>query len=1054
MQNLKWNWTDITSRAVVGTRWRRVVLLSMVATFAAASSASAEAVDATPDWENPGVFARNTEPPHATFIAYPDADAALAGHADDNPGYMSLDGPWKFHWSRTVADRPAEFYRPSFDVSGWDEIDVPSNWEFQGYDIPIYSNILFPHPNNPPKVGQFWQPVGSYRRSFELPANWDGREVFIHFDGVMSACYVWINGKMVGYHQDSMTPAEFNITKFLQPGSNEVAVEVYRWSDGSYLEDQDMWRLSGIYRDVYLVARKPVHIRDIFVRSDFDDDYRDATLEIAASVRNLSSADAEGYQINVELYDADGNPVRDSKCSIPINVAGGDEADVKQEIDVAQPLHWTAETPNLYRLVLTLLDADRRPIESISTRVGFREIEIRDGQVLVNGVPVLFKGTNRHEHDPDHGKTISEASMVTDIRLMKQNNFNAVRTSHYPDDPRWYELCDEYGLYLIDEANLETHELRSGPNMLPGNRPEWVAPCVARMEAVVHRDKNHPSVIFWSLGNEAGTGPAFEKMREAALAIDGTRPIHYQDGNQYADVIGAFYPRPEWLERTGRDDGDGRPVVLTEYAHMMGNSGGNFAEYWEVMEKYPRLVGGFIWDWVDQGIRKRTGREEEFWAYGGDFGDYPNDGNFCFNGLVSADRIPNPHLHEVKKVQQFVKFGLEDPAAAKVRLTNQYDFRDLSGTELHWRLEGDGEVIGQGTLPTPDLAPNDSATVDVPLEMPAEREYGELFLTVELALADEVAWAPAGHVLAWEQFELPYESKAIETSASAAGSMEVQRRRNRLSVRSGSLLAQFDEGSGELTQIIDAGRRLLREPLRPNFWRVLIDNERGGGMNWDTNLWKNVSGGKRLESLDVDEHDDGVTVTARQRLPLWNASYVNTYTFAGDGTILVSATLDSEQDLPQMLRFGMQFALPREMDQVEWFGRGPHESYWDRKTSAAVGLYHSSVEGLHYAYGRPQENGNRTDVRWVSFTDSAGNGLLIKGEPLINFSASRYTQGQLEGAKHDYELRPRGTTTVNIDWRQRGVGGVNSWGQHPLDEYTLRSNRYEYKFRLKPIRGE
>jgi beta-galactosidase len=441
-----------------------------------------------PDWENPAVFARNTEPPHATFYPFAGEASALAGKQTESPWYKSLNGKWKFRWSKTVDGRPKDFYQPSYDVSGWEEIEVPSNWEFEGFDKPIYTNIPYPHPVNPPKVGRIWQPVGAYRRTFEVPAAWDGREVFLHFDGIISAGYVWVNGELVGYHEDSMTPAEFNVTKYLKPGQNEVAVEVHRWCDGSYLEDQDMWRLSGIYRDVYLVARPKVYLRDFFVRTEFDDDYRDAELQLSATVRNLSDK-AGKYWVVAKLYDADGKQLPAGQVEMSLDVPAGKEATIDgEEMDVRSPLHWTAETPNLYRLVLTLKDKDGQPLESVSTRVGFREVEIRDGQFLVNGKHVLLKGTNRHEHDPDHGRAVPEARMIEDIKLMKQNNFNAMRTSHYPNHPRWYELCDELGLYVMDEANVESHELKEGRNSLPGNRPEWFAPSVARMVDMVHRD--------------------------------------------------------------------------------------------------------------------------------------------------------------------------------------------------------------------------------------------------------------------------------------------------------------------------------------------------------------------------------------------------------------------------------------------------------------------------------------------------------------------------------------------------------------------------------------
>jgi beta-galactosidase len=1034
---------------------RQLGLLGIALFVLTVGASLAVADDSPPDWENPAVFARNTEPPHATLYPQADEQAAIKGRAAESPWVESLRGKWKFRWSKTVDARPKDFFQPSYDVSGWEEIDVPSNWECEGFDTPLYSNSRYPHPPRPPKIGRLWQPVGSYRRTFEVPKDWDGRQVFLHFGGIMSAGYVWVNGEQVGYHEDSMTPAEFNITKYLKPGENDLAVEVYRWSDGSYLEDQDMWRLSGIYRDVYLVSRPSVYIRDFFVRTEFDDDYRDAKLQLSATVRNLGDADGK-FSIVAKLFDSQGKSVPAGQLEISADVPAGEERTLDdEEMDIRSPQHWTAETPNLYRLVLTLKDAEGNELESVSTNVGFREVEIRGDRLLVNGVPVLLRGTNRHEHDPDHGKTLSEESMIQDIKLMKQYNFNSVRTSHYPDDPRWYELCDEYGLYLIDEANLETHELGFGRVNFPGDREEWFAPCVARMVDMVHRDKNHPSVIFWSLGNEAGGGETFTKMREATLAIDDTRPIHYQNDNRYADVLGIFYPRPSGMERSGRDPNIKKPIILTEYAHMMGNSGGNFAEYWEVMERYPKFAGAYIWDWVDQGLRRHTGREEEYWAYGGDFGDKPNDTNFCFNGLVDADRNPNPHLHEVKKVQQWVKFAAEDAAAGKIRLTNKYEFQNLDDFELRWKLAADGRELQQGQLPTPKLAPGKSTTLQLPIQLPAEREYRELFLTVELALKEAAPWAPAGHVVAWEQFSVPYASRANKPDT-AANAVTIDEGENRASLRVGATAYVFDTRRGQLDQIIQAGERLLTRPLEPNYWRALNDNEARGGIDGDAYLWKTAAANRRLESVKVEQQGpQEATVTVRSRLPVWNALYVNTYTVRGDGSLEVAASLECEQDLPELVRFGMQLGLSRSMNRVTWFGRGPRESYWDRKSSAAVGLFENKVSGLHYPYGRPQENGNRTDVRWVRFVDEQGNGVEAQGEPLIDFSAWHYTQDQLERAEHDYELRPsRDTITVNLDWRQRGVGGVDSWGQHALREYTLRGKHFEYKFLLKPVRSE
>lgn len=1056
-----------------------LITLALLATLAPAAANAAD----SPEWENPEVFDVNTEAPHASFLPYPSVEAAMAGVASggvekiaaENPLVMSLNGQWDFRWVKTPDLVPSGFWQTDAECRGFVPIKVPANWQMEGYGQPIYSNIPYPFPPNPPKVGKKFNPVGCYRKEFDLSADWDGKQVFVHFAGVKSAMYVWVNGQQVGYSQDSMTPAEFNITEFLKPGKNLVACQVIRWSDGSYLEDQDMWRLAGIYRDVFLFAKSPVHLRDVYVTTELDDQYEDAGINITCTVANQSENEAKGQKIVASLVEPSGVQVAEFSRTLfdsdpPSEIAPGKESDlaiVASSLNPVKPQFWTDETPNLYKLGIELLDANDNLLEATALRIGFREIEIRGKQVLLNGKPIKIKGVNRHEHDPDHGRAVPESRMVQDIKLMKQHNFNAVRTCHYPDHPRFYELCDEYGLLVMDEANIESHEFRV-PNgsqpTLPGDLPEWRAATVARCEAVVQRDKNHACIVFWSMGNEAGTGEAFAASRKAILAIDTSRPIHYQDGDEHADMRCEFYPTPDKLRQMAQDPNDQRPIILTEYAHAMGNGGGNFQEYWDVIEGEPQHAGGYIWDWVDQGLRKFTGREDEFWAYGGDYGDYPNDGNFCMNGLVQPDRRPNPHLLETKHVQQFVKVTAEDLAAGKVELTNGYFFRSLSFLKPRWELTADGAVIQAGELSPRELPAGESEVLTLPLSLPEPGAYGELMLNLRFALAADEPWAPAGHVVSEHQFAVPYTGKpATKIALGELAELRVERSNNQVRVLGEQFTATFNAQNGALAELWRAGDKLVVADLEPRFWRAPNDNENfvNNPVNFprEMHIWKDAHIGRRLESLRVVPVAKGhVRVVAEVRLPVWNAKQTTVYNVYGSGDVDVSAQLEGPGELPELMRFGVRLAVPNWMDQAAWYGRGPHESYPDRKRGALIGLYKLPVAGLHHPYCKPQENGNRTDVRWASVTGREGKGLLIAshaaaGGATIQFGAKRYDPAMLERARHDYQLGDNAFTTVSIDSVQRGVGGINSWGAMPLDEFRPRQNQYELKFRLTPLGG-
>jgi beta-galactosidase len=1028
--------------------------------------ATAKSTSQVPDWENPEVIGINKEPGHCTLVPYPDAETALKAERQASAYYKSLNGDWKFNWARKPADRPVDFYRPEYDVSGWKEIPVPSNWQLHGYGIPIYLNVPFPFPPNPPYIPHDYNPVGSYRTEFSLPASWKDRQVFIHFDGVKSAFYLWVNGRMVGYSQDSMTPAEFNITSYLKPARNTLAAEVYRWSDGSYLEDQDMWRFSGIYRNVYLFSTPRVHIRDFFVRCDLDRQYRDGILMIRPKLLSFTGEKLDGWTVQAQLYNEKEEPVLAAPLSKDVPAIMNEQYPQRDNVKfalmegkVANPRKWSAEQPNLYTLVLTLKDAEGRTLEAESCKVGFRKIEIKDGRLLVNGRSVKLFGVNRHEHDPDHGRAIPVGRMLQDIKLLKQNNINAVRTSHYPDDPHWYDLCDKYGIYLIDEANLESHGLRG----YLSNVATWHAAFVERAIRMVERDKNHPSVIFWSLGNETGCGPNHAAMAAWIKDYDPTRPIHYEGAQgkptdpYYVDMLSRMYARIPEMVRLATDPVDTRPMVQCEYAHAMGNSVGNLKEYWDAIRSHDRLIGGFIWDWADQGLRKTSSDGKQFWAYGGDFGDKPNDGNFCCNGIVQPDRKPNPSLHEVKKVYQRIWVNPVDLLAGDVRIRNEYDFTDLHSFEVSWELTADGKPIAKGTLLKLPLPPGKEQQVRIPYTRPVLTPGAEYWLKISSALAKDTPWAGRGHVVAWEQFHIPFEvPSAPGPDIAAVAPLEIEESPTAFTVAGRDFELTVGKAGGAIESLKFRGTQLLKSPLVPNFWRVPIDNDNGNGMPRRLGAWRSAGPNRKVSSVTAELVEPQlVRITAEATLPLGNTGYRNVYMIYGSGDVIVESSIEpTGRGLPQLPRFGMQMAVPNQFSTMTWFGRGPHETYWDRKTGAPVGLYSGPVEEQIHLYVRPQETGNKSDVRWMALTNKDGLGILAVGMPLIDTSAWPFSMEDLEKARHIHELPRRDFITVNLDYKQMGVGGDDSWGARTHPEYTLPAKPYSYRFRLRPYAPE
>lgn len=1027
-------------------------MLSVIAVSLAAPHAQASGNN---DWENPEMIGQNKEPGHANLMVYPDGGTALKGNPETSPHFQSLNGRWKFHWVPRPEKRPVDFYKPAYDVGHWKEIPVPSNWQMHGYDFPHYTNIIYPFRKNPPYIRHEHNPIGSYRRTFSIPASWKERHVFLHFDGVDSAFYVWVNGEKVGYGQDSRTPAEFNITRYLKPSTNVVAVEVYRFSDGAYLEDQDYWRLSGIYRDVYLFSVADLHVRDFRVVTQLDQDYRDAQLKLNVKVRNYGSATAAA-QVEAALLDDSNKPVLD----LPVRkteVSGQSEISLDFEQKVANPRKWSAEQPNLYKLILTLKDGSGEVVEVIPCAVGFREVEIKGGQLLVNGKAILIKGVNRHEHDPDLGHVPTREMMIKDIRLMKQSNINAVRTSHYPNTPEWYELCDRYGLYLVDEANIESHGMGYEPDQTLGNNPVWEKAHLDRIARMFERDKNHPSVIIWSLGNEAGDGVNFVKASQWLHEQDPTRPVQYERALQrpHTDIFVPMYATIEEIVRYAKTN-PARPLILCEYAHAMGNSVGNLQDYWDVIESHNALQGGFIWDWVDQGLRKLTGDGKEFWAYGGDFGDKPTDGNFCINGLVQPDRKPNPHLHEVRKVYQYIKAFPVDLARGKVRILNKYDFLNLDFADIRWEVAADGVTIEEGRLPKLSLAPGMEQEVTVPFGKPELMPGTEYWLKLSFALAEDTSWAASGHVVAWDQFQLPFDAPPPpKADIAAMPPLKLQESNDAVTVEGKNFAVRVGKHSGSLESFVFAGRELIAAPLAPNFWRAPIDNDIGNQMPKRLSVWWVAGPNREVRGVNPAQSSPQVVrVEVQTILPAGGSDYRNTYTIYGSGDVVVEAAFTARARLPELPRFGMQMAVPGEFDQMTWYGRGPHESYWDRKTGAAVGRYSGPVKDQVHVYVRPQETGNKTDVRWVALTDKEGAGLLAVGMPLLSASAWPFTMEELERAEHTHELPLSGRhITLNLDYRQMGVGGDNSWGARTHPQYMLPSQSYSYRYRLTPLSG-
>ena len=1020
--------------------------------------AISEAQKSKNDWENEAIFGINKEPGRATMLLYASEKEMKGDAAYQQPWLwpnsslrVMLNGQWQFNWVPKPEDRPIDFYKPSFDASSWKTIPVPSCMEMQGYGTPIYTNVTYPFRNQPPFIkGQegytvVKEPnaVGSYRRTITVPASWNGREIYLHFNGIYSAAYVWVNGQKVGYTQAPNVDAEFDVTKYIKPGiENLVCVEVYRWSDGSYIEDQDMFRLSGIHRDVYLEARQKLHVQDVKLTSMMGgrgrrggDNFSRAFLGIDVTLQNLDKKAADA-RVDVELVNPAGKTIQTAILQVS-DIKNG-KKDAKLNLEVQNPELWSAEKPNLYTINISVGG------DVYTQKYGFRKIENRNGQVFINGKRVMFKGADRHDTHPIYGKAIPVESMIEDILLMKRYNLNTVRTSHYPNDPRMYALYDYYGIYVMDEADVECHA-----NHRLSRDPKWEGQYVDRQVRMVQRDKNHPSVIFWSMGNECGGGQNFVASKKAIQELDD-RLIHYEGMNEVADMDSRMYPQLNHMIRLDQQaDLQGRPFFLCEYAHAMGNAIGNLQEYWDYIEfESKRMIGGCIWDWVDQSLCK-WGEPTTNMYYGGGFGDFPNDNDFCCNGIITADRHVTPKLLEVKKVYQYVDFKLTD--GGKLRIRNRYCFTPLSDFTFHWSLLRDGKMIKAGTASLPEVLPGDSCFIDLPCEVPAGE--GLYHLNVSLKLKEATRWAEAGHEVACEQLCLKYGEPTLMDAVKVGGALKVEENAQQVSVKGDGFAFAVSKQSGAVTElsynekpIIVTGDKVPFGNLTFNGYRS-ISNDRKG------NLRSTIESPK----VTAEGAEDAIIINVKYNVKAGRDGQTSvpvetTYTIYNDGSIGVKSNFGNESN-QDFSRLGLIAALDPRLGNVQWLGRGPHENYPDRKTSAFVGVWDGTVNGMTEEYEKPQSMGERCDVKWVTFTDDKGEGVRFCTGGTFDFSALHYMDEELWQTKYKHELGKihRPEIILHLDAAMRGLGNA-SCGPGPLEKYELREKNYSYGFVIEPIK--
>ena len=1011
------------------------------------------------EWQDPAVNSVNRLPMHAHYFAYESAAAAQAGVPEESANYLTLHGLWKFDWVADADSRPTDFWRTDFNDKAWGTMPVPGVWELNGYGDPMYVNVSYPwsnqFENDPPHVPSKNNHVGSYRREIDIPASWQGREVIAHFGSVTSNIYLWVNGKYVGYSEDSKLECEFDLTKYIVPGrKNLIAFQVFRWCDGSYLEDQDFFRLCGVARDSYLYSRPKKHISDIRISPDLDADYQDGKLFVLVDIPQKAD-------IRLDLVDPYGKTV-DSQSLPGSGAIGGT---IVTGFKLSKPLKWSAETPYLYTVVTTLIDKDVAT-EVVPVKTGFRKVEIKGSQVLVNGQPVLFKGADRHELDPDGGYVVSRERMEQDIRIMKEFNINAVRTSHYPNDSYWYDLCDKYGIYMVAEADVESHGMGYGPNTLAKN-PIYHDSHLERNRRNVQRNRNHPAVIFWSLGNEGGSGPNFDDAYDLVKSMDPTRPVQYERSlfeNGKTDIYCPMYMEYRDIVRYCEDPTQTRPLIQCEYAHAMGNSEGGFREYWELVRKYPNYQGGFIWDFVDQSIRWTNKDGRMIYAYGGDFNRFDvSDQNFCDNGLISPDRVPNPHMYEVGYYYQNIWTTLLDARTGEVEVYNENFFRDLSAYSLEWELLRDGVTVRRGSVADLSAAPQGRASLR--LGLGDTDDSAEWLLNVRYVLKEAEGLLPAGFAVAKQQLALRERPATgllfanVETNNQPLSLPVIDDSdRNYLSVSGDGFELLFQRRTGALVRYFAGGVELLAEgeSLSPNFWRAPTDNDFGASLQRRYAAWKEPQ--MRLTSLKAEMEDGLAVVRAEFEIAAVSGRLTMQYRINNRGAVEVSEAFkaDPEAKVSNMFRFGVQMPMPKSFERIVYYGRGPVENYADRKDSQPLGIYDQSVTDQFYPYIRPQENGTKSDIRWWRIVDASGRGLEVTAEEPFSASALHYRvstldEGPVKVQRHSGDLYEDPVTNLLIDKAQMGLGCANSWGALPLPDYMLPYGDYDFRFVLTPV---
>ena len=1012
-------------------------------------------------WEDTNITQVNAEKAHSSHIQF-DKPAWENNNLEESKQVIMLNGIWKFRYFKNHGLVPSEISKENIN-GNWDDITVPSNWQLQNdgkYDLPYFSNTKYPFESNPPFVPKDYNPTGVYKKSFTVPDNWNGNQVFIHFAGVQSSMTLWVNGKKVGYHEDGMLPSEFNITKYINKGENEITVKVLNWSKGSYLEDQDYWRLSGIYRDVYLFSTPNVRMCDLTVYSELVNDYTDAVLNIEVDVENIDVRSNENYMVQTTLKDHSGKTITTIKCT-PFKIKKGTEQKINLSAKIENPLKWTAETPHLYKVGVELQKVNGESLQSYVINTGFRKVEIKNGLFLVNGQPIKIKGVNRHDFDMFNGRTVNRETMIKDIVLMKQHNINAVRTSHYPNNAEFYSLCDEYGLYVMDEANVESHGLWE-KGYYTGEKEEWKKMIVERNVNMVLRDKNHPSILFWSMGNESGWGVNFDHAYEAMKKADPEkRPIHYESKNPaYAhtlnryDIISDMYSSFKHLEDYHNWDSE-RPIIICEYSHTMGNSLGNFRKYWNLFNEYQRFQGGFTWDWMDQALRSKDENGKEYW----NIINY-SDGSNTNDGLINPDHTPQPEMEELKKVYQYFKVKDIDINTGIISISNDNYFANANDVYMQWEIIENGRVIESGRVDTLNINPLENQLMEIKFDRAAIVPGNEYFMNFNIHLKENQLWADAGYIVAREQIDFGLNHFVKEkTDFKTLPKLEISEKNNVIVLTSDNFSVTFDKVKGGLSKLVYYNTEVISETMLPYLWRVPTDNDEGGGKRSYADRWRQAGLDKndiRPNSITYKRINDGqviIYVLNTIKTTSEDIVYEAHFTVQGDGKIIVENWFNIPDEIPPLARVGLRTALPSNYNKVEWYGRGPHESYDDRKESAFVGIYKGKVENQHFMHVMPQENGNKTDVRWVKAI-SDNSAVRLSGMPLINFNIQNYSTEALNNSKPSgvspSDNPERGDKTwLHIDFKQSGMGGDNSWQPRTHREHLLENKEYYYSFTIE-----